>query len=220
MDCSPITAVEVNRTLKRMRSSSAPSHFDRVGYVVFKRCPSLVPVPVHLFILCWTQSIIPHEWKVVAIRLIAKASANHDASNPAHFQPIALTPCIGKLFTTLLRNRWLSFILANRYLDPSLQKAFMPTVSGCTEHQFKLSSILHEAQCKHKTLAVCWLDLANAYGSVHKMTQAVKNVIWKKSMKSHNRVINNPIFPLVGCKGRKTISNLMWDTSNIRGNHK
>ena len=70
-------------------------------------------------------------------------------------------------FTTFLRNRWLSFMLANRYLDPSLQKAFMPTVSGCNEHQFKLSSILHDAQYKHKSLAVCWLDLVNEYGSVH-----------------------------------------------------
>ena len=104
MDCSPVTAVEVNRALKRMKSSSAPSPFDRVGYVVFKRCPSLVHVLVHLFNLCWAQSIIPHLWKVAAIRLIAKASANQHASNPARFQPIALTPCIGKLFTTLLRN--------------------------------------------------------------------------------------------------------------------
>ena len=68
---------------------------------------------------------------------------------------------------SLLRNRWLQFMLSNRYLDPSLQKAFMPTVPGCIEHQFKLSSLIAEAQSKHKSLAVCWLDLANAYGSVH-----------------------------------------------------
>ena len=43
----------------------------------------------------------------------------------------------------------------------------MPTVPGCTEHHLKLSSILAEAREKHKSLAICWLDLANAYGSVH-----------------------------------------------------
>ena len=43
----------------------------------------------------------------------------------------------------------------------------MPTVPGCTEHHLKLSSILAEACSAHKSLAVCWLDLANAYGSVH-----------------------------------------------------
>ena len=31
----------------------------------------------------------------------------------------------------------------------------------------KLAAILAEAKKKHKSLAVCWLDLANAYGSVH-----------------------------------------------------
>ena len=38
---------------------------------------------------------------------------------------------------------------------------------GCTEHHLKLASILDDARKKHKSLAVCWLDLANAYGSVH-----------------------------------------------------
>ena len=167
MNCSPITAAEVTGVLKRMRSRSAPSPFDRVGYVVFKKCPSLIPILVHLFNLCWSQSIIPQEWKVAAIRLISKGSACQNPCDPGNFRPIALTPCIGKLFTSLLRNRWLQFMLSNRYLDPSLQKAFMPTVPGCIEHQFKLSSLIAEAQSKHKSLAVCWLDLANAYGSVH-----------------------------------------------------
>ena len=58
-------------------------------------------------------------------------------------------------------------MILNNYLDPSLQNAFMPTIPGCTEHHLKLSSILSEAQSKHKALAICWLDLANAYGSVH-----------------------------------------------------
>ena len=43
----------------------------------------------------------------------------------------------------------------------------MPSIPGCTEHQLKLCSVLSEAQSKHKALAVCWLDITNAYGSVH-----------------------------------------------------
>ena len=104
---------------------------------------------------------------MAAVKLIAKKSAAEDASNPGNFRPIALTPCIGKIFTTLLRNRWLKYMLANGYFDSSLQKAFMPTVPGCTEHHLKLSSILAEARSKHKSLAICWLDLANTYDSVH-----------------------------------------------------
>ena len=167
LDCSPFSESEVTQVIKRMKPQSAPSPFDRIGYVIFKKCPSLLPVLVQLFNICWSQSIIPSEWKCAAIKLIPKGSATEDATNPANFRPIALTPCIGKLFTTLLRNRWLRYMVFNKYLDPSLQKAFMPMVPGCTEHHLKLSSILSEAHSNHKSLAVCWLDLANAYGSVH-----------------------------------------------------
>ena len=167
MDCSPFTDSEIFRVMKKMKATSAPSPFDRIGYVVFKKCPALIPALVDIFNLCWSHSAVPHQWKTAAIKLIAKGSAVEDASNPSNFRPIALTLCIGKVFTTLLRNRWLKFMLLNKYFDTSLQKAFMPSIPGCTEHQLKLCSVLSEAQSKHKALAVCWLDIANAYGSVH-----------------------------------------------------
>lgn len=55
-------------------------------------------------------------------------------------------------------------MLGNGYLDRSIQKAFMSATPGCTEHHSKLATILSEAR---RSLAVEWLDLANAYGTVH-----------------------------------------------------
>ena len=167
MDCSPFTQAEILRVIKKMKSASVPSPFDRIGYVVFKKWSALIPALVDIFNLCSAHTTVPHQWKTAAIKLIAKGPAAEDASNPSNFRPIALTPCIGKVFTTLLRNRWLKFMLLNKYFDTTLQKAFMPSISGCTEHQLKLCSVLSEAQRNHKALAVCWLDIANAYGSVH-----------------------------------------------------
>ena len=43
----------------------------------------------------------------------------------------------------------------------------MNGIPGCSEHQLKLASVIQEARSKHRSLAICWLDLANAYGSVH-----------------------------------------------------
>ena len=113
------------------------------------------------------MSAVPSQWKLGAMRLFSKAAAMNDPSLPSHFRPIALTSCVGKLFTTILRNRWLSFMITNGYFNKSIEKAFMPTTPGCTEHHMKLATILQDARAKHKSLAVCWLDLANAYGSVH-----------------------------------------------------
>ena len=43
----------------------------------------------------------------------------------------------------------------------------MPTTPGCIKDHLKWAAILAEAKKKHKSCAVCWLDLANAYESVH-----------------------------------------------------
>ena len=48
-----------------------------------------------------------------------------------------------------------------------MQKALLPKMPGCIEHHLKLASVISDAKAKHKFLAVYWLDLANAYGSVH-----------------------------------------------------
>ena len=167
MDCSVFTPEQIQRAIIKTKSASAPSPFDRIGYLIFKKFPALLLALTDLFNACWLQSTVPQLWKWAAIKLIGKSSATTDATKPNNFRPIALTPCIGKIFTTLLRNRWLTYMMTNKYINPSLQKAFMPTVPGCTEHHLKLSAILDEARKRHKVLCVCWLDIANAYGSVH-----------------------------------------------------
>ena len=72
-----------------------------------------------------------------------------------------------EVFSSIFKHRWLSFMMANGYMDRNIQKAFMPGVPGCIEHSTKLVAVLHEAHTKHCSIAVCWLDLANTYGSFH-----------------------------------------------------
>ena len=44
----------------------------------------------------------------------------------------------------------------------------LPPVGGTGLEQYeKLSAVIHKAHKRHQSLALCWLDLANAYGSVH-----------------------------------------------------
>ena len=155
------------------------------------------------------------------LKLIPRSGTSNEPSNPANFRPIALTSCIEKIYTTIIKNCCLSYMKAKKYFNTklqkhscflflevqsisqnlhlqstksqwvcwldlanafgsvhhdlilsalitaSLQKAFMPTVPSCTEHHLKLSSILSDAHTNHKYLVVCWLDMENAYGSVH-----------------------------------------------------
>ena len=162
-----ISLDEIALAVKKARFKSSPSSFDGIPYAVFKRCSALLPTLRNIFNFCWSHSTVQSAWKLAAVKLIAKSSAEADPSSPTNFRPIALTSCIGKLFSTILRNRWLNYMIINKYFNKSVQKAFMPTTPGCSEHHLKLASILKDAKRKHKSLAICWVDLANAYGSVH-----------------------------------------------------
>ena len=63
-------------------------------------------------------------------------------------------------------------MLSNGYLDPVIQKAFLPTIPGVAEHQCKLAAIINGAKQTKRSLAIAWLDIANAYGSVsHSLIQ-------------------------------------------------
>ena len=119
---------EVQGIIKKVRVKSSPSPLDQIPYSVFKKCPSLTVALVNLFNTCWD---LGRGWKQGVIRLIPKAAASEDPLSPSNFHPIALTSCVGKLFTSLLKNRWLSFITTNGYLDTSIQKAFLPGTPGC-----------------------------------------------------------------------------------------
>ena len=163
----PLTHEELSRVVKKVKTRSSPCPLDQVPYSVFRHCPSLLQALLCLFNLCWEQGSVPRSWKEGVVRLIAKPAAEADPHNPANFRPIALTSCVGKIYTSILKNRWLGFMVSNGYLDTSTQKAFLPGVPGCVEHYRKLMAMVEDAHQKHRSLAVCWLDLANAYGSVH-----------------------------------------------------
>ena len=165
-DIRPISANEVARKIKHSRNSSTPSPLDGISYLVLKKCPSLLPALVDLYNCCWLSCSVPSLWKTGVIRLIPKSGAAADPTTPSNFRPIALTPCIGKIYTSILKDRWCDFLLSNGFLDTSVQKAFLPGVCGTDEHHFKLWSLMEDARRNRRCLSVCWLDFANAYGSV------------------------------------------------------
>ena len=119
---------------------------DGISYLIFKRCPALLASLVELFNCCWSQQSVPHEWKYGVIKLIPKQGAETHRDHPSFFRLIALTSCVGKLYTNILKDRWTSYLVANKYWSTTSQKAFLPGVPGCLEHQFVLSETLHDAQ--------------------------------------------------------------------------
>ena len=162
-----ITTEEIQHVLKKCRPSSNPCPVDQISYSVLKNCASLIPALLRLYNLCWTTKCVLSQWKVGVIQLLGKPAAQQDPSSPSNFRPIALTSCLGKVYTSILKQRWQHFMVSNGYLNTTIQKAFVDGIPGCSEHHLKLLAMLEEARTKHKSIAIYWLDIANAYGSVH-----------------------------------------------------
>ena len=112
-----ISLDEIALAVKKARFKSSPSPFDGISYVLFKRCPALLPTLHIIFNFCCSHSTVQSAWKLAAVKLIVKSSTEADPSSPTNFRPIVLTSCVGKLFSTILSNRWFNYKFFNKFLS-------------------------------------------------------------------------------------------------------
>ena len=89
-----------------------------------------------------------------------------DPSDPSNFRMIALSGCIGKTFHLLLNQRLTSYLIENKLVDPSMQKAFLPGINGCIEHNIAMEEVIKHARKNKKTAHITFFDLEDAFGSV------------------------------------------------------
>ena len=81
-----ITQEELVKAIRKSNPSSAPSPFDRISYLILKKCPSLQPAILNLFNSVLAEGNNPSSWK--AVKLIPKDSAKNNPSSPGNFRPI------------------------------------------------------------------------------------------------------------------------------------
>ena len=117
----------------------------------------------------WLSRVVPSSWQRGRVTLIPKSGDN---SKPDLMRDITVLNVEGRLFWSVFQRRLASFVIKNNYLPRSVQKAFLEGVAGCVEHTTGLAEAMAEARRKKHQVAVAWLDLRNAYGSVrHSMIQ-------------------------------------------------
>jgi len=153
---------EIKGVVKLKRNSAAPGP-DGIGYLPYKKCPCLAPVLFKIFKKVWETKDTPPEWAAASIQLLPKTANLHD---PAEFRPIALTNTIGKIFFGVFAKRLEAYMASNNYIS-KVQKGFKANTPGCLEHSFAMFEALRDAKLNQRQVVVAWLDLCNAYGSVH-----------------------------------------------------
>lgn len=159
---------EVEDIIKKARAASAPGP-NGVPYRVYKNCPQLARRLWRLLRVAWRRGKMTESWMEAEGCFIPKEDKSTRLSQ---FRTISLLNVEGKIFLAVAARRLTSFMLANDYIDISVQKGGVPGVSGCVEHTGALTQIIREARDNKGDLAVLWLDLANAYGSIpHQLVQ-------------------------------------------------
>ena len=165
---SPPSWGEFSKHLRKTRSKSAPGP-NGVPYIVYKRCPGLARLLFLYLRGMWKNKVISKSWRKAEGIFIPKEDG---ATSVEKFRTISLLNVEGKLYFALWSDRLVTYALANRYIDTSIQKGGVPGVSGCMEHTAILSQLIREAKAEKKGLVVVWLDIANAYGSIpHNLIQ-------------------------------------------------
>jgi hypothetical protein len=171
-DIKPPTLADLTRIVSRKRNKATPG-FNNLGYVPYKKCPSILKILLQIYLKIWKERKVPEEWAIAYLILLSKSEILHKVGE---FRPIALTNCDGKVFFSLISGRTENYLVNNKYINRSKQKGFLSEMSGCIEHSFALHEALREAKEEQKQIVTTWIDLANAYGSVrHNLIQFALN---------------------------------------------
>ncbi|XP_048863711.1 uncharacterized protein LOC125738598 [Brienomyrus brachyistius] len=159
---------EVQEVVTAARASSTPGP-SQVPYKVYKRCPNLLRILWKLLRVIWRRGTIADQWRQAEGVWIPK---EENSTRLEQFRSISLLSVEGKVFFSILSRRMTDFLLKNKYIDTSVQKGGIPGVPGCLEHTGVITQLIREAREGKGDLAVLWLDLANAYGSIpHKLVE-------------------------------------------------
>ncbi|TKR65579.1 hypothetical protein L596_025966 [Steinernema carpocapsae] len=114
--------------------------------------------PPGLLSQCLSHQRIPMCWKNARTVLLYKKGDRLELSN---WRPITLSNVIYKVFTSILAKR----VTAFKTLISPEQKGFTD-FDGCGDHTAVLSTMIERTVSTKNNIAVAWLDLKNAFGSV------------------------------------------------------
>ncbi|KAL1277462.1 hypothetical protein QQF64_024135 [Cirrhinus molitorella] len=162
LETRPPTWSEVESTVKRARTASAPGP-NGVPYRLYKNAPGVLKYLWKLMKVAWEKGIIPKAWRRAGGILIPKEK---NSSTIDQFRQISLLNVEGKIFFSVVAQRISVFLQKNNFVNISVQKAGISGFSGCLEHTNVIWHQIQTAKKEKKDLHVVFLDLANAFGSV------------------------------------------------------
>ncbi|XP_071500857.1 uncharacterized protein [Diadema antillarum] len=148
-DLSELKLWEVEAVVRKARAGSAAGQ-NGLSYKLFKYCPRVRRVLWRILRVLWRERIVPVSWCVAEGVYIPK---ERDAKGTGKFRPISLLNVDGKILFGVLARRLSEFVMKNKFVDTSIQKAGIPGLPGCTEHVQMIWESIQRCKLPHRYLS-------------------------------------------------------------------
>ena len=156
-----ITIPEIKRAGRKLRNNKECGQ-DMISNEMVKCIieTRFIEIILHVFNLILDKSQFSEIWKISSIVPIFKGE---DSFDPSNYRGIAITSCLGKLFTLILNDRLVAFLEERKILKPN-QIGFR---KGCrtADHVFVLNSMINSYTRKGKKIYACFVDFSKAFDS-------------------------------------------------------
>nr|VZI45104.1 unnamed protein product [Spirometra erinaceieuropaei] len=152
---------EVVDVIQKLRNNKAPVE-DGIPAETFKSCVDTLAPWLHGVIeRAWRDEVGPDDWGLGILALILKKG---DKTRCENYRGISLIDVAAKIFAIVLLRRF----QAVRDSRTRPNQAGFRAGRGCADQIFTLRRILKFRHSHQQTTAVCFIDFAAAFDSVHR----------------------------------------------------
>lgn len=166
----PLELEEIMGAIEKLRRGKAAG-IDGMINEIFMYGGEHVAGAVHkLFAQLWEMEEFPTEWSKGLICPIFKGGSDQDKLNPMKYRGITLLSVVGKLFTSVLKNRLEQWCEENKVLEE--EQAGFRRSRSTIDHIFTLHELIMNR--RPKRTYCCFIDIQKAYDRVW------RKGLWKK----------------------------------------
>nr|VZI25315.1 unnamed protein product [Spirometra erinaceieuropaei] len=159
--CDPPSEEEVADVIRKLRNNKAPGE-DGIPAEIFKSCVDTLAPRLHEVIeRAWRDEVVPNDWDLGILVPILK---KWDKTRCENYRGISLLDVAAKIFAIVLLRRF----QAVRDSRTRPNQAGFRAGRGCADQIFTLRRILEFRHSYQQPTAVCFVNFAAAFDSVHR----------------------------------------------------
>ncbi|BHF85091.1 hypothetical protein SprV_1002824900 [Sparganum proliferum] len=159
--CDPPSEEEIVDAIRKLRNNKAPGE-DGIPAEIFRSCVDTLAPWLHEVVeRAWRDEVVPDDWGLGILVPILKKG---DKTRCENYRGISLIDVAAKIFAIVLLRRF----QAERDSRTRPNQTGFRAGRGCADQIFTLRRILEFRHSYQQPTAVCFVDFAAAFDSVHR----------------------------------------------------